>query len=147
MRPAATVQASSWQFRSSFPRNDRLVRCSTGAEGGIKIGNGIAYGGGSGGQNGLTKGEYLRKNFSYIRDMIQKKIIYPALARRMGWEGKVTVSFIVVSDGRVRNIEVKEGSGRDILDKSAVETIRIASPFPAPPTEAQIIIPIFYKLI
>jgi protein TonB len=115
-------------------------------KGGIKTGNGIAYGGGSGGQSKL-KGEYLRKNFSYIRDMIQKKIIYPALARRMGWEGKVTVSFIVVSDGRVRNIEIKEGSGRDILDKSAVETIRIASPFPAPPTEAQIIIPIFYKLI
>ncbi len=104
-----------------------------------------AYGGGSGGQSRL-KGKYLRRNFSYIRDRIQKRIIYPPLARRMGWEGNVTVSFIIVSDGRVNEIKVKESSGKDVLDKSAVETIIAASPFPAPPIEAQIIIPILYRL-
>lgn len=147
-KPADTVQSFATFGISDtiFPGTIGPLDGSTGVKGVIKSGE-IADGGASGGQNGPARGEYLRKNFSYIRDMIQKKIIYPALAKRMGWEGKVTVSFIVVSDGRVRNIEVKEGSGRDILDKNAVETIRITSPFPAPPTEAQIIIPIYYKLI
>jgi periplasmic protein TonB len=109
-------------------------------------GNGAPSSEGPGG-SGMKKSEYLRKNFSYIRDLIQKNVIYPPLARRMGWEGKVTVSFVIFSDGRVSDIKVKESSGRAILDNSAIETVRKASPFPVPPTEAQIMVPILYKLI
>jgi len=131
---------------NTAPAETGMTDSSSGMRGAGTTGNEAAYGGTSGGPNRLRKTEYLRKNFSYIRDMIQKRISYPALAKRMGWEGKVTVFFMIVSDGRVKDVEVKESSGRDVFDKSAIETIRTASPFPEPPSEAQIIIPILYQL-
>ncbi|MEW6571581.1 MAG: energy transducer TonB [Nitrospirota bacterium] len=94
----------------------------------------------------LRRSRYLKESFSYIRDMIQKKVTYPRLARQMGWEGKVTVSFIVSIIGSAKDVKVVRGSGVNILDKSAMEAVKNASPFPEPPVEAQIIIPITYKL-
>ena len=35
-------------------------------------------------------------DFAWIRDAIQGAIAYPATARRMGWEGKVVVSFQIL---------------------------------------------------
>jgi protein TonB len=147
-RPAHTMQnfAAHDSPQDISPGRAGSPDGSTYTGGVTTAGNQIAHASGSGVSSGLKKAEYLRKNFLYIRDMIQKRIIYPPLARRMGWEGKVTVSFIIVSDGHVNEIEVKESSGRDILDTSAIETIRAASPFPAPPIAAQIIIPILYRL-
>jgi protein TonB len=68
------------------------------------------------------------------------------MARQMGWEGKVKVSFIISFDGSFREIEISKSSGFEILDKNAIETVKNASPFPKLPVEAQIIIPILYKL-
>ncbi|MEK7196844.1 MAG: energy transducer TonB [Nitrospirota bacterium] len=89
---------------------------------------------------------YLKENFSYVRDAIQKKISYPRVARQMGWEGKVVVSFIVCADGHAKDIKIKEGSGIALLDRNAIETVKKASPFPRPPVEAQLLIPIKYSL-
>ena len=89
---------------------------------------------------------YLKANFSYIRDMIMKRMIYPEKAREMGWQGKVKVSFVISSDGFVKDIRILESSGIKILDRNAVETVEKASPFPRPPAAAQLIIPISYRL-
>jgi protein TonB len=119
---------------------------STYLKGAATTDNSTAYGPGLGGPGGFNTAEYLRKNFFYIRDMIQKRIIYPALARRMGWEGKVITSFIVSSGGYVRDVRISKSSGYEILDENALKAITNASPFPKPPVEAQIIIPILYRL-
>jgi TonB family protein len=103
------------------------------------------FGKGSG-NNGQVITGYLKSHLSYIKDMIQKNITYPDIARRNGWMGKVKVSFIIVYNGYAKNIEVIQSSGFKILDKNAIEAIKNASPFPKPPVEAQIIIPIVYKL-
>ncbi len=125
------------------------------------VGGSFAEGGGTGvmgtGINNVSgrgsgKGDYgekiryLRANFTYIRDMIQKKVVYPTIARKMGWEGKVTVSFVIFSDGLTKYLRVMKSSSVEVLDKSAMEAVKDASPFPKPPAEAQIIIPIVYKL-
>jgi len=89
---------------------------------------------------------YLKSNFSYVRDLIMKKMIYPERAREMGWQGKVKVSFVVCSDGFVKDVRILESSGVAILDKNAVETVKKASPFPRPPVAAQLIMPISYRL-
>lgn len=101
---------------------------------------------GSGTSPENERARYFRENFVHIRDIIQSRTTYPLIARRMGWEGKVIVSFIVSSDGRVRDLKIKEGSGFEVLDKSALTAVSDASPFPKPPVEAQLIIPIRYKL-
>jgi periplasmic protein TonB len=89
---------------------------------------------------------YLKANFSYIKDMINKKLTYPKTARQMGWEGKAKVSFTILLNGDARDIRIIQSSGREILDKNAVEAVKNASPFPGPPIAAEIIIPILYKL-
>lgn len=94
----------------------------------------------------VLSNRYLRESFSYIKDRIQKKITYPRLARQMGWEGKVTISFFISTNGFAKDVKVKQSSGFNVLDKSAIEAVIGASPFPEPPVEAQIIIPITYKL-
>jgi periplasmic protein TonB len=89
---------------------------------------------------------YLKANFSYIKDIISRHIAYPKIARQLGWAGKVKLSFIVTVSGDARNIQVIESSGKEILDHNAIEAIRNSSPFPRPPVEAKIIIPVLYTL-
>lgn len=89
---------------------------------------------------------YLKKHFSYIRELIQKSLMYPRIARARGWVGKVTVSFVVFENGKVEDVKVNESSGFAILDKNALDTIKKASPFPRPPVRAELIMPIVYRL-
>jgi len=85
-------------------------------------------------------------DFAWIRDAIQGAIAYPATARRMGWEGKVVVSFQILPDGSVRDVRVVQGSGHAALDRGAVDAVRNASPFPRSPVEAKVITPGVYRL-
>lgn len=119
-----------------------------GITGGSSTGRGasVAYAGDSGNSVERAKMRYLKTNFVYIRDLIMKNIFYPYEARRMGWEGKVTVSFVVAKNGYVDSIKIIDSSGFEVLDKSAVETIRRVHPFPKPPVEALIVLPIVYRL-
>ncbi len=92
------------------------------------------------------KQNYLREHFAYIRTIVQKNLSYPKIARKMGWQGKVIISFVVCIDGHARDITIKEGSGIEMLDKNAVIAVQQASPFPKPPIEARLILPINYSL-
>lgn len=124
------------------------------ASSGHETGKSLLSGGGmkgtstgdSAGSYGTAGIGYLKANFSYIRDMIMKRMIYPERAREMGWQGKVKVSFVISSDGFVKDIRILESSGVAILDRNALETVKKASPFPRPPVAAQLIIPISYRL-
>ena len=102
----------------------------------------------SGSENVQASGgaRYLKANFSYIKDMINRKLEYPKTARKMGWEGQVRISFTILASGESRDIRIIQSSGRELLDKNAVEAVKSASPFPSPPVEAQIIVPILYRL-
>lgn len=113
------------------------VRAAT-AEGGGKAA--------TGNPSGKTGAERPAGDYIGIRDGIQREIVYPAMARKMGWEGKVVVTFLILPDGSVRGIRVVQGSGHAVLDRGAVEAVRNASPFPRPPAEAEIITPVVYRL-
>jgi protein TonB len=92
------------------------------------------------------KKEYIKAHFLYIKDDIQKNISYPLLARKMGWEGKVVVSFVICEDGTVVNIKIVKSSGFELLDKNAVESIKKSVPFPSPPVRAELVVPVSYRL-
>lgn len=102
----------------------------------------------SSGDTGMTVAynRYLKEHFAYIRNLIIRNISYPDIARRNGWEGMLMVSFIISENGYARDIRIEKSSGFDVLDKNAVRTIKNVSPFPKPPVEALIKIPIVYKL-
>jgi len=113
---------------------------------GIKQDAGTVSGGNAAEITEGAKAGYLREHFTYIRDRIMKNLSYPQAARKMGWSGKVTISFVICENGNAEDIKIIESSGFGILDRSAVETLRKVLPFPEPPLRAQIVIPIAYKL-
>ncbi|MFZ5906757.1 MAG: energy transducer TonB family protein [Nitrospirota bacterium] len=100
----------------------------------------------SGGIENAGNAVFLKKHFLSIREIIQRNTLYPVLARRMGWEGKVIISFLLMPDGKVLDIRITKSSGHEILDRNAVETIKRVSPFPPPPLKAEITVPVVYAL-
>lgn len=91
-------------------------------------------------------GEYLQGNYEYIRKHIMECLIYPAVAQKRGWRGKVLVSFVINEGGEVEDITIVTSCGHDLLDSNVISTIHKAAPFPKPPERAQIILPIVYDL-
>jgi len=74
---------------------------------------------------------------SYQKDILAKidrMKIYPPIARRMGHEGRVLVSFTLNGDGSIGNPVLGKKSGYGELDYAAMETVRKAAPFSAIPS-------------
>lgn len=113
---------------------------STGSGSSSSAGQGIA-----GGSDGERK-DYLANNFGYIRDLIVKNLKYPYTARQMGWKGSVTVGFVILENGTVETLRVIKSSGHDLLDERVVKTVRALQPFPRPPTRAEVVVPIAFRL-
>ena len=49
---------------------------------------------------------------------------YPMAARRLGLEGTVVLRVVVGADGRPMSVSVLQSSGHEVLDASALETVR-----------------------
>jgi protein TonB len=126
----------------------------SGSGSGIGSGSGSGIGSGSGSGSGdgtaqsaeLQRKKYLAEQFAYIRDIIKKNLVYPALAQRNSWTGKTIVFFTVQKNGHVKDIRIMKSSGYNILDESVIETIRKVQPFPRPPTSVDVTIPLSFEL-
>lgn len=103
-------------------------------------------GGGGGVSAEQLKARYLSEHFAYIKDIIQQHISYPARARRMGWEGKVVASFVILENGEVASIKIAQSCGFPTLDNNVIATIKEVAPFPRPPVKAELHVPIIYQL-
>ncbi len=62
--------------------------------------------------------------------LIEKNKEYPSVGRRLGHEGKVTVSFNLARSGNLISARIDESSGYSELDDSALSAVKKASPFP-----------------
>lgn len=89
---------------------------------------------------------YVKAHFVYIKKIIEDNINYPQMARRMGWQGKVVLSFVVCRDGKVEELQIVESSGYKQLDRNALETVRQVEPFPRPPVRVKLVLPVTYKI-
>lgn len=49
---------------------------------------------------------------------------YPEVAKRRGWEGKVTLKVFVHADGTVGEVRVAVSSGHEMLDEAALDAVR-----------------------
>lgn len=91
--------------------------------------------------------EYKEENLDKIREIVQSYLSYPVIARRMGWEGTVVVRFVLTHEGEVREADVEKSSGFEVLDKNALEVIKLASKdFPRPSKDVVVVIPVVYRL-
>ncbi|MEJ2142661.1 MAG: TonB family protein [Gammaproteobacteria bacterium] len=60
---------------------------------------------------------------SRLHSEIDNYFLYPLLAQRNGWQGKVILGLSVTSRGGIKNVHIKEGSGYKVLDQSALDTL------------------------
>ena len=93
-----------------------------------------------------AQNQYIKEHFDYINKIIRINISYPYKAQKMSMEGDVIISFIVCTDGSVKGIKINKSSGFQTLDINAKRAVKKASPFPPPPVEVKIVIPVTYKL-
>ncbi len=75
---------------------------------------------------------------------------YPSSARLNGSEGKVVLRVVLRADGHLADVTVHRSSGHEVLDRAAMETVRLACPIhmkqmlSAP--EVAVYVPIVYSL-
>jgi periplasmic protein TonB len=75
----------------------------------------------------------------YVEDWRQKvervgNANYPDIARTQKLYGSLVLTVAIKADGRIESIEVDRGSGKKILDASAVKIVELAGPYaPFPP--------------
>jgi TonB family protein len=98
---------------------------------GPELGHGGSGWGGSGNRSGLGQGGSGSGDPGnggtgglHPRYAQNPKPVYPLEAREKGYQGEVLLKVEVLSNGRVGQIEVKKSSGYDILDQSALATVR-----------------------
>ncbi len=82
---------------------------------------------------------------------IAKHKQYPRIAQTRGWQGDVLLDLKLDGNGKVLSATIRQGSGYEVLDKQALEMVRKASPFPAPPEALRnrtfnITVPVSFKL-
>jgi TonB family protein len=70
----------------------------------------------------MTDREY-EALLAYIKDFIEKNLVYPQMARRRNVEGVVGVSFEIERDGGIAAIAVDHSSGSSILDNAAMSLV------------------------
>lgn len=75
---------------------------------------------------------------------------YPSSARLNGSEGKVVLRVILRADGHLSDVTVHRSSGHEVLDRAAMETVRLACPIhmkqALSTAEVAVYVPIVYSL-
>jgi APA family basic amino acid/polyamine antiporter len=85
-------------------------------------------------------------DLAVVRSRIARTLAYPPRARRMGWEGRVALAFVLLAEGSVRDLRVAQTSGYPLLDDAALAAVERASPFPAPGVTVRVLIPVTFQL-
>lgn len=89
---------------------------------------------------------YLAENYACIRELIAKNIVFPPIARKLGWRGRLTVSFVLDSTGNASAITIIDSSGKEVLDRNVIAAIKKTAPFPSPERMVTLVLPVTYNL-
>lgn len=92
--------------------------------------------------------EFIETNFSIIRDMALKNLVYPKIARKRGWSGTTTIELQIATDGKLIKAVVTHSSGREALDDAALKSVLSlkGKELPRPKTLTKISLPIRFAL-
>ena len=133
--PAGQVSVAEERQAAGAPASDTV---DTGAAG--QGGKGVKT------LNYAGPGGVDERNYSFIRDRIIQNIIYPERARRMGWEGRVTLSFTVNENGSIGDIKIINGSGFPVLDENARDAVAKTNFKRKVPVRLVVLLPVEYRL-
>jgi protein TonB len=120
-----------------------------GVAGGVPGGAGDGVVGGVPGGGGPVAAEPMPArpaDLAMVRERIARTLAYPPRAKRMGWEGRVALAFVLLADGTVRDLCVTQSSGYGLLDEAALAAVERATPFPPPGVTVRVRVPVSFQL-
>lgn len=90
-----------------------------------------------------TKDPRYTDYFDKIRRRIRANWIYPREAGERGIGGQLLIEFVIAKDGHLSAIDLRHSSGVEILDRFALNAVKLAQPFPpVPDSVAKVALPI-----
>lgn len=91
---------------------------------------------------------FVKTNFAIIRDKVLSHLIYPNIARRMGWVGVVELAIIIDTNGKLLDAYIHKSSNKKLLDNAALDAAKSLKNevLPQPKTISKIILPVSFKL-
>jgi protein TonB len=115
-------------------------------------GSGVGAGGATG--TGVPSAAAVEAESGYIRYLrvrLRKLTYYPMKARKMRMQGWVEVTFVIMPDGKVRDVRISVPCPYKVLNDATEEMIRSITRFrPLPPELAgeplEVTVPVIYKL-
>lgn len=99
-------------------------------------------------QRRVKEENFVKTNFAIIRDKVLSNLIYPNIARRMGWIGVVELAIIIDTNGKLIDAYIHKSSERKLLDDAALDAAKLLKneTLPIPATTSKIILPVSFKL-
>ena len=85
------------------------------------------------------------RDLATVQRRIDARKVYPQIAVRNGWEGRVLVEMHLEGDGSLAAVRLLAGSGYPVLDDATIVAVRRASPFP--PIARVLTVPVEYRLV
>ena len=151
--PPAPPKAAAQPEPSAPPREESGSEGSAERQAAIPPGSQREPGGGGlrGGRGGIegepipldTKDPRYTDYFDKIRRRIRANWIYPREAGERGIGGQLLIEFVIAKDGHLAAIELRHSSGTEILDRFALNAVKLAQPFPrVPDSVAKVALPI-----
>lgn len=94
------------------------------------------------------------KSKAHVISVIYKELnqyfVYPKLARKHNWQGKVLLSLRVNTNGEINNVHIYTSSGYSILDQAAINALMKVKHLPKLsswlPGDVNLKLPVIYKL-
>lgn len=99
---------------------------------------------GAGGAAGAVSGPSAQ-DIADVRRRIDARKVYPQIAIRNGWEGRVLIELHLDLEGNLAKVRLVASSGYSILDEATETAVKLASPFP--PIARVVTVPVEYRLI
>jgi protein TonB len=87
---------------------------------------------------------------SIIYKELSQHFIYPKLAQKRNWQGKVMLSLRVTANGKINNVQIKNSSGYSVLDQAAINSLIKVGYLPQVsswlPYDIDLKLPVLYQL-
>ncbi len=92
--------------------------------------------------------QFQQLKLGLITRLIQEKIRYPFIARKLRWKGRVVFRFLLLPDGSLQEIQLMQSSSHAVLDKAvlhALERISQVDNLPHPKEAIHITVPVRFS--
>jgi len=96
----------------------------------------------------MQRKNFIETNFAIIRNKVLANLIYPHIAKKMGFQGTTTIELQIDSLGNLLHVKLTKSSGKKLLDKAAISAgLKLKNTkLPRPKNNTKVVLPIVFKI-